>query len=219
MTTAPPDSEAGLRLLRFADQMSAFGLAISYLMAKPAFQGLPFGHWAQTVAGQINRDHYVFACRGETVVGFAGWAFASLEEAEAWLADEPGASATGGDEGPCLIINCWAVDSPEANQLLRDQMRKTGRNRGPSTPSGATKTAASGDSVWGECLRCGAHRQRPRRALRRTYLNPGQNNRPAGNLWRHFKMVNVTGTKANETDQSRASYRRRSSACLARGST
>lgn len=53
MTTPPPDAEAGLRLNRFADQVSAFGLAISYLMGKPAFQGLPFGHWAQTIAGQI----------------------------------------------------------------------------------------------------------------------------------------------------------------------
>lgn len=127
MTTPPPDAEAGLRLNRFADQVSAFGLAISYLMGKPAFQGLPFGHWAQTIAGQINRNHYVFACRGETVVGFAGWAFASVEEAEAWLTEDPGASA-GGDAGPCLIINCWAVDSPEAHQLLRNQIRIIGRD-------------------------------------------------------------------------------------------
>jgi len=117
-----------LRLNRFADQVSAFGLAISYLMGKPAFQRLPFGHWAQTIAGQINRDHYVFACRGETVVGFAGWALASVEEAEAWLADKPGAAAVGGDEGNCLIINCWAVESREANRLLLNNIRRVGQH-------------------------------------------------------------------------------------------
>lgn len=123
---ASQDTE--LRLHRFAEPTSAFGLAVSYLMTMPAFLHLPFGSWSQTLAGQVNRNHYVFACRGDMVEGFAGWAFADMDEAEDWLADgsEP---ASGGRSGDCLIINCWAVSSDQANRMLIRQLRRVGANK------------------------------------------------------------------------------------------
>jgi hypothetical protein len=55
-------------------------------MSKPAFARLPFGHWARVLIGQINRRHYLFVARGKTLVGFAGWAFATRDKAESWIA-------------------------------------------------------------------------------------------------------------------------------------
>lgn len=55
----------------------ALGRAVAFFMTDPDFARLPFGHWSRVLVGQIKRKHLVFILRGETVVGFGGWALAS----------------------------------------------------------------------------------------------------------------------------------------------
>lgn len=118
-----------LRVLRFQDRMFALGLAVNYMMTKPAFARLPFGHWSRVLTGQINRDHYFFVCKGKTVVGFAGWALATEAEAEAWHGGQSNPATESGKEGDCIVLNAWVASSPEANRLLLRQMRIEGKDK------------------------------------------------------------------------------------------
>lgn len=61
----------------------ALGLAVNYLITKPAFAKLPFGLWSRILVGQINRGHYLLALDRNKLVGFLGWA---LTKGDIWLA-------------------------------------------------------------------------------------------------------------------------------------
>jgi len=105
----------------------ALGLAVSHLMAKPAFSNLRFGDWSRVLVGQINRKHYDFAIdEQKQVQGFVGWALATKDNAEAWLAGRRALSYEDSRDGDCVIINVWAASSPEAGRLLRDAVRRIG---------------------------------------------------------------------------------------------
>ena len=126
MATTENDREAAastLRVQQFANPVFALGMATNYLMTKPAFAALPFGHWSRVLVGQINRGHYVFVLSGKSVVAFAGWALASAHDAEAWLAGRSDPAAQDGRSGECIIINAWAANTAEAHKALVDQMR------------------------------------------------------------------------------------------------
>lgn len=121
MTEAPP-----LQLRTFDNRAMALGLAVEYLMKKPAFARLPFGHWSRVLIGQIRRGHYVLVIQGKKVVGFGGWAASTEAEAEAWLAGQPNATEIAGDAGDCAVINAWAADGPAVNDvLIAEAMRRT----------------------------------------------------------------------------------------------
>jgi hemolysin-activating ACP:hemolysin acyltransferase len=120
---------APLRTVRIKDRTTALGMAVDYLMNKPAFARLPFGHWSRVLTGQINRGHYFFVLRGTDVVGFAGWALASAEDAEAWLAGRSTPELEKGNAGDCIILNAWDAATPEANRMLLQQIRSIGRDR------------------------------------------------------------------------------------------
>jgi hemolysin-activating ACP:hemolysin acyltransferase len=115
-------AQDALRLVTVPDRLAAFGRAVGHLMTRPAFAAAPFGHIARALAGQVNRGHYAFAQRGETIVGFVGWARASEAHAEAWLAGAralDGAEATAGD---CVLLNFWQADTPEVSRFLIDRL-------------------------------------------------------------------------------------------------
>ena len=77
---------ATLRLLQPENPYVALGLAVSYMMTKPAFAALRFGDWSRVLVGQINRKHYYFVIGGKNQVeGFLGWAVTTEEKAEAWV--------------------------------------------------------------------------------------------------------------------------------------
>jgi len=120
--TNAPDRR--LRTRTFDNPAAALGIAVSYLMTRPAFARLAFGHWTRVLVGQINRGHYVFAYDADQVVGFAGWALAGADDAEAWLDGDAGARADGGRTGDCIVVNAWAANSPEAHRLLVDHVRR-----------------------------------------------------------------------------------------------
>jgi hypothetical protein len=118
-----------LTVHRLKDRYCARGIAVSYLMTKPAFARLGFGHWSRVLTGQINRDHYFFVFDGTEVVGFAGSALADTVEAEAWLAGRPAAGPERPASGSCVILNAWAAEMPAANQRLLAEMRRVGADK------------------------------------------------------------------------------------------
>ena len=117
----------GLRTLTFDNRAMALGLAVEHLMTKPAFGRLPFGHWGRILTGQIRRGHYFFVADSKRIVGFCGWALASEAEAEAWMTGRPEAAHIVGDTGDCMVLNAWSADTPEAHQIVREELRIRGR--------------------------------------------------------------------------------------------
>jgi hemolysin-activating ACP:hemolysin acyltransferase len=107
-----------LQLRTFDNRSMALGLAVEYLMKKPAFARIPFGHWSRVLTGQIKRGHYTFVVGGKRVVGFGGWALMTEAEAEAWVTGTQGATEVSGTIGDCIVVNAWAADTPDANRMI-----------------------------------------------------------------------------------------------------
>lgn len=118
-------SVAALRLFRPDNPVNALGLAVAYLMNKPAFDQLRFGDWSRVLVGQINRGHYWFAIDGSNQVqGFVGWALAAREKAEAWVDGRGALSYEDSNDGDCLIFNAWMADSLRVHRFMVDEARK-----------------------------------------------------------------------------------------------
>lgn len=126
MTVAGEDR---LRLFRPEKPAMALGLAVSHLMAKPAFAKLRFGDWSKILVGQINRGHYVFVIDSESQIqGFVGWALASREKAEDWAEGRPLAYADS-LRGECLLFNAWSANSTRVHRFMVDEARKLIRDK------------------------------------------------------------------------------------------
>jgi hemolysin-activating ACP:hemolysin acyltransferase len=117
-----------LTVLKPQNPVCALGLAVNYMMAKPAFARQPFGHWAGMLAGQINRGHYLFAVANRKVVGFLGWSFAGKAKAEDWLAGRAAPASDDSRSGEVMLINAWQADSDDARRFLLQQARMIGRD-------------------------------------------------------------------------------------------
>jgi hemolysin-activating ACP:hemolysin acyltransferase len=136
MTDADPQAALGkadsaaashrrLRLVRPNNPYVALGLAVNYMMTKPAFALLRFGEWSRILVGQINRKHYYFVIGdNKQVEGFLGWAVTTRKEAEAWLQGRGKISSRESFESDSVIINAWAANSLEVNRFLVDAARR-----------------------------------------------------------------------------------------------
>ena len=113
-----PKETPELQVRTFDNRAMALGLAVEYLMKKPAFARLPFGHWSRVLTGQIRRGHYLFVFRGNRTVGFGGWAIMTEAEAEAWVSGAPDGTEVQGTTGDCVVINAWSADDPAVNDIL-----------------------------------------------------------------------------------------------------
>lgn len=113
-----------LRAVREQDRARALGLAVSYLMTKPAFAKLPFGHWSRILAGQINRGHYLFVARGNEIVGFFGWALTTEDKAELWLAGTREPTAEECRDGDCILINAWEAIDDNVQKFVVEKFRQ-----------------------------------------------------------------------------------------------
>ncbi|KQP09593.1 RTX toxin [Methylobacterium sp. Leaf93] len=103
----------------------ALGLAVSYLMVKPAFANLRFGEWSRILVGQINRGHYCFAIdEAGQIQGFVGWALTSRDKAEAWVEGRGALSYDDSLAGDCLVFNAWSANSTRVHRFLVDEARK-----------------------------------------------------------------------------------------------
>lgn len=124
--TVDSSSLAALRAVRDKNAFAALGRAVTYMMTKPAFANAPFGHWARTLTGQINRNHYFFVMRGETIVGFLGWAFVDEAKARLWLDGKADISYADSLDGDCIVINAWASDDDGVNRFVVEELRRVG---------------------------------------------------------------------------------------------
>jgi hemolysin-activating ACP:hemolysin acyltransferase len=103
----------------------ALGLAVNYLMSKPAFANLRFGDWSRILVGQINRSHYCFVIDGQLrVQGFAGWALTTREKAEAWIEGQSGLGFEDSRAGDCVVFNAWSANSRKVHRYMVDEARK-----------------------------------------------------------------------------------------------
>jgi hemolysin-activating ACP:hemolysin acyltransferase len=121
---APAQPE--LRVFRPNNPYVALGLAVSYLMTKPAFAALRFGEWSRILVGQINRKHYYFVVDAKNQVqGFLGWAVTSKDKAEAWVEGRGGLSYDDDSfDGPSIIFNAWVARNGKVNRFLLQEARK-----------------------------------------------------------------------------------------------
>jgi hemolysin-activating ACP:hemolysin acyltransferase len=118
-------SSPSLRLCRPDNPVIALGLAVNYLMSKPAFANLRFGDWSRILVGQINRGHFCFVIDGQgRVQGFAGWALTTRERAEAWLEGRQGLSFEDSRAGDCIVFNAWSASSTNVHRYMVDEARK-----------------------------------------------------------------------------------------------
>lgn len=123
----PEKAVAGqvLRLFRPDNAAAALGLAVSYLMTKPAFARLSFGDWSRILVGQINRKHYHFATDGEgQVQGFIGWALASEEHATAWAEGRRALTFNDSVGGDCVVVNAFSANSTKVTRFLIERARR-----------------------------------------------------------------------------------------------
>lgn len=118
------DASEKLTAVQESDPAKALGWAVSYLMTKPSFAALPFGHWSSTLVGQINRKHYLFALRGTKIVGFFGWALTTEDKAEAWLKGGVELKYKDSHEGDCIVINAWEAMDDEVQAFVTDKFRR-----------------------------------------------------------------------------------------------
>ena len=125
MTEAPAtDASPSLRAAQDPNAYAALGRAVSYMMTKPAFANAPFGHWAKTLTGQINRKHYFFVLRDGKIAGFAGWAFVEDAKARLWLEGKFDVGYADSLDGDCVIINAWASEDEIVNRFILQELRR-----------------------------------------------------------------------------------------------
>ncbi len=121
-------SKPTLRLARPENPNIALGMAVSYLMTKPAFGNLKFGDWSRILVGQINRKHFVFVLDdNDKTCGFAGWGLTSEDKAEAWADGSRALRYEDCLSGDCLVFNAWAADNTTIHRFMVDETRKLGR--------------------------------------------------------------------------------------------
>jgi hemolysin-activating ACP:hemolysin acyltransferase len=112
------------RLFRPDAPAAALGMAVNYLMTKPAFANLKFGDWSRILVGQINRGHYVFVLgMDKKLVGFAGWALTSEEKAEAWVEGRAALNYRDSQAGECVVFNAWMAETTQAHRFMVDATR------------------------------------------------------------------------------------------------
>lgn len=125
---SPPLAGDRFRAIKDPNPYAALGRAVSYMMTKPAFARVPFGHWSKTLTGQINRGHYFFVYEGTRIVGFLGWAFVPEEKAVAWAEGRAEISFEDSVDGDCVVINAWSADTTSVNRFILERLREIGRD-------------------------------------------------------------------------------------------
>ncbi|PSJ17739.1 toxin-activating lysine-acyltransferase [Nitrosomonas supralitoralis] len=126
-TSTTQTDASKIRLLTGINPAQALGFAVSYLMTKPAFARLPFGHWSRILVGQINRGHYLIASDNGRIVGFLGWALTTQKKGEMWLAEQGELSFEDSQAGEILLINAWASESNDITHIILERLREIGR--------------------------------------------------------------------------------------------
>ncbi len=115
--TKPASPE--FRVFQHDKPAMALGLAVNHLMNKPAFAKLYFGEWSHILVGQINRKHYYFVLdSANQIAGFAGWALATKDKAEAWVEGRRPLSYEDSLEGDCMVCNAWSANTTAIHRWM-----------------------------------------------------------------------------------------------------
>ncbi len=97
---APRPGEVVCR--RFKNPVFAFGAAIDLLRSHKPFSEAPLGVYASNLRGQIAREHYVFAVKDGSIIGYVGWALCDERVAKAWTEQRYAPKYK-----ECLSGDCW----------------------------------------------------------------------------------------------------------------
>jgi hemolysin-activating ACP:hemolysin acyltransferase len=125
----PSATRQSLQILRPAKPVTSLGLAVNYLMTKPAFANLKFGDWSRILVGQINRGHFCFVIDADREIqGFMGWALATSACAESWLAGRRALTFEDSTAGDCMVINAWAANSTTVTRFMMQEARRISRD-------------------------------------------------------------------------------------------
>jgi hemolysin-activating ACP:hemolysin acyltransferase len=114
-------------MVSFKDDNAAIGVALRLTMKYPAFSCLPFGEWAEVLAGQAKRGHQAFVVdEASEVRGFFGYAIVAEADAEAWVSG--GARLTNEQclAGDCLILNAWVSSDARVLRFMLNAFRRLG---------------------------------------------------------------------------------------------
>jgi hypothetical protein len=87
---------------RFKNPLFAYGAVIDLLRTHKPFSDAPLGTYASNLRGQIAREHYVFAVRNGTIIGYVGWALCSEAVAKAWTERRHAPKYS-----ECINGDCW----------------------------------------------------------------------------------------------------------------
>lgn len=105
---------------RYPNAVYALGLALSFLAARSPFASYRAGQIVSSVTGQIRRGHYIFAMRGNRVVGYTGWGLCSSDIAERHLRGEYNPTFYDCREGDVVLLMIIAsVDSTALRVMMR----------------------------------------------------------------------------------------------------
>jgi hemolysin-activating ACP:hemolysin acyltransferase len=127
-----PDAGAPV-VVRFADPMLAFGVAMHFLATQPGFGDFPARALAATIDGQIRRGHYRVVTQGARITGYAGWARVDRATADGIIAggesprnDRLAALA---DTGDIVWLTTLSTSTRAAIRALRREMRAANPGR------------------------------------------------------------------------------------------
>lgn len=114
----------GLAARRFRQPARALGLAVEFLRDQAPFADFRFGTFAGVLSGQVRRGHYLFAQRGTSIAGYAGWALCTNELARAWV--ERGVVPTYEQclQGEAVVVLTFAARDRAATFFLARQLRR-----------------------------------------------------------------------------------------------
>ena len=116
-------NDAPLEASRVPNPNEAFGLAVIALSGVPPFSEYDFGAFGQQLFGQIHRGHYLFAVRGDRVLGYVGWGLCEEATARAWLEGERRLSSDDCAGGACVLVMTFLAAAPEVTRFLARECR------------------------------------------------------------------------------------------------
>jgi hypothetical protein len=109
-----------LKILRIPDRFAALGIACHFLARRKTFDGYKFSEFINTIDGQIARGHYCLAFIGQKMVGYAGYAVYSHEDARSFAATgvaPPDERASGQDV--LWLLTLAGIDNAAVDAMTR----------------------------------------------------------------------------------------------------
>lgn len=123
----PP--ERGLSCHRFSDPLAALGRAVNLLHKVEPFASMKMADLVSTLAGQVNRRHYLFAVKDRRIAGYIGWALCDEALGRAWVAGGRMPSYEECLDGDAFVLMTFHAESRAVSFRLIRQCRTLYPNR------------------------------------------------------------------------------------------